>query len=153
MGWLKLILGAPLEVISRAFEARQDRKSEERKIESAIRLKKIEYVNQGRIAEVEWNTRAQGNSGWRDEWITIMLSAPLVLIFGPDAIQAQIADGFAHLQDLPAWYKSAVGLMIGSAFGYQKYTNKVMNAAYSLPAKAKESIAALADAPRREVNK
>ncbi len=149
MGWLKLLFGAPLQVIGSAFEARQDRKSEERKIESAIRLKKIEYVNQGRIAEVEWNTRAQSNSGWRDEWITIMLSAPLVLIFGPDAIQAQIADGFAHLQDLPAWYKSAVGLMIGSAFGYQKYTNKVMNAAYSLPAKAKDtSIEQLAKLPR-----
>ena len=135
MGWLKLLLGAPLEVIGQAYEARQNRKSEERKIESAIRLKKIEYVNQGRIAEVEWNTRAQHNAGWRDEWITVMLSAPLVLIFGPDAIQEQIADGFRHLQELPAWYKSAVGLMIGSAFGYQKYTNTVMTRAYSLPAK------------------
>lgn len=148
MGWLKLLLGAPLEIIGKAYEARQVRKSEERQIESAIRVKKIEYVNAGRIAEVEWNTRAQQNSGWRDEWITIMLSAPLVLIFGPDAIQAQIAEGFMHLQELPAWYKSAVGLMIGSAFGFQKYTNTIMNRAYTLPSKIQSTVEALNEASK-----
>ena len=143
MGWLKLLFGAPLEIVSKAYESRQQRKVEERRIESAIRLKKIDYVNQGRIAEVEWNSKAMANSSWRDEWITIMLSAPLVLIFGPDTIQAQIADGFAELQLLPAWYKSAVGLMIGSAFGFQKYTNTVMNRAYTLPTAIQSSVEAL----------
>jgi hypothetical protein len=127
---------------------RQTLKAEERQIASAIRLKKIDYVNEGRIAEVQWNKASVGNSSWRDEWITIMLSAPLVLIFGPDAIQEQIAEGFKLLELLPAWYKSAVGLMIGSAFGYQKYTNTVMNRAYSLPNKIQSSVEALNEADK-----
>ena len=148
MGWLKLLFGAPLEIVGKAYESHQQRKVEERQIESAIRLKKIDYVNEGRIAEVEWNKASVGNSSWRDEWITIMISAPLVLIFGPDAIQEQIADGFRLLELLPAWYKSAVGLMIGSAFGYQKYTNTVMNRAYSLPNQIDSSVEALNEADK-----
>jgi hypothetical protein len=36
-----------------------------------------------------------------------------------------------------------VGLMIGSAFGYQKYTNTVMNKAYRLPDAIDSSVEAL----------
>lgn len=137
MGFLKLLFGAPLEMIGGIIKGRQQAKVHKLDLKQAIHIQQMQNVENGRIAEVAWNIKAQNNSGWRDEWITIMLSAPLVLIFGPDAIQQQIADGFAELQLLPAWYKSAVGLMIGSAFGFQKYTNKVMNDAYTLPSKSK----------------
>jgi len=102
-------------------------------LKQVIHLAQMQNVENGRIAEVEWNKNSMANSSWRDEYITILLSLPMILLFGPDAIQMQIADGFSELQKLPSWYIAGIGLMIGSAFGYQKYTNLIMNKAYTLP--------------------
>ena len=135
MNWLKLIFGAPLEMVGGIIKGRQAAKVHKRDLAQAIYLKQMQRVENGDIAEVQWNNKAQDTAGWRANWVTLLLSAPLILIFGPDAVQEQIADGFTELAKLPDWYKAGVGLMVGSAFGYQKYTDKVMNAAYSLPAK------------------
>lgn len=138
MNWLKLILGAPFEALAGIIKQKQANKQQTIELEQVVHLARMQNAENGRVAEVEWNKNSMANSSWRDEWITILLSAPLILIFGPDAIQAQIADGFMELQKLPAWYISGVGLMIGSAFGYQKYTNMIMNQAYTLPTEETE---------------
>jgi len=132
--WIKLLFGAPFQAVADVVKQGKQNKLHKFELKHAIHLQQMANVENGRIAEVEWNKASMANSSWRDEWVTIMISTPLVLIFGPDAVQQQIADGFVELQKLPAWYISAVGLMIGSAFGYQKYTDYIMNRAYTLPA-------------------
>jgi len=75
---------------------------------------------------VDWNINAQNNSGWKDEWFTIILSIPMVMCFVPglaDYVQA----GFAALETTPMWYQSAVGIAISSSFGYQLYARHMMN--------------------------
>ena len=148
MGWLKLLFGAPLEIVGKAYESRQQRKAEERQIDAAIRMKKIEYVNQGRIGEVEWNRTHAAQNSWKDEWLTLLLSVPMIMAFGPDSWQTQVADGFKHMQGMPDWYKASVAVMIGAAFGYQKYTNTVMNRAFRLPNQIQSSVEALNEADK-----
>jgi hypothetical protein len=139
MGFLKLLFGAPFEMIGGIIKQGKANKMQKFALKQAIHVQQIQNVENGRIAEVEWNKASMGNSSWRDEWVTMLISMPLVLIFGPDAVQQQIADGFVELGKLPGWYISAVGLMIGSAFGYQKYTDYIMNRAYTLPTNGVES--------------
>lgn len=140
MNWLKALVGAPFEVAGRAYETYTKRRVREQELEDAKHERRIEVIKQGRVNEATWNQKAIENSGWREEYITILLSIPLVLVFGPDVVQEQIKDGFSVLQELPDWYKAGVGLMIGSAFGYQKYTNYVMNKAYALPPKLEDKV-------------
>lgn len=133
MNWIKALVGAPFEIAGKAYESYLSRRIREAELEDAKHARRIEVVKQGKINEATWNQRAIENSGWRDEWVTILLSIPLILVFGPDDVQAQIKDGFAVLQELPDWYKAGVGLMIASAFGYQKFAHNRMTKAYSLP--------------------
>ena len=133
MNFLKLLFGSPFKIIGDIITNKQNNKANKVATELAIQVQRIKNIEAGRISEVEWNLKSMDNGAFRANWITFLISIPLVLVFGPDAVQQQIADGFVELQKLPGWYISAVGLMIGSAFGYQKYTDFIMNRAYTMP--------------------
>jgi hypothetical protein len=139
LSFFKLLLGSPFKIIGDVITNKQNNKANAIATEAAIQVQRISNIEAGRISEVQWNLKSMDNGAFRANWMTILLSIPLVLVFGPDSIQQQIADGFVELQKLPGWYISAVGLMIGSAFGYQKYTDFVMNRAYKMPSLAGDS--------------
>ena len=72
--------------------------------------------------ELEWNhTMAQAsNNSWKDEWLTILVSIPLILAFtGHEDI---VARGFAALESMPDFYKTAVGVVFAASFGVQQMT-------------------------------
>ena len=59
---------------------------------------------------------------WRDEWFTILLSIPLIIVFisiffdKPDWI-LKLKEGFMTLDELPDWYIWALMAAIASSFG------------------------------------
>ena len=58
---------------------------------------------------------------WKDEWLTILFSIPLVLAFVPgceDIVQI----GFAQLQLMPDWYKYALSVIVAASFGVRSAT-------------------------------
>ncbi len=132
MNWLKLIFGAPIELAAKAYEAHLRKKTRTEELDDAKHARRMENVREGRMAEVDWNIKSIENSGWKDEYLTIILSLPLILVFIPH-ITPYIMDGFAALETTPVWYRSGISLMIASAFGYQKYTQNKMMKAYTLP--------------------
>lgn len=128
-----LALLSPLIDVGRDWlQRREQRKVMQRQLDHEIHKKKIDYVREGKIAEVEWNKNAQDHSGWKDEYLTVILSAPLVLVFFPDMVP-YIEEGFRVLETTPVWYRAAVAVMIGAAFGYRKYADWQMTKHYTLP--------------------
>ena len=64
--------------------------------------------------------KASDNS-WKDEWLTILFSIPLVLAFIPgceDIVQI----GFNQLQLMPDWYKYALSVIVAASFGVRSAT-------------------------------
>jgi len=84
-------------------------------LESAIRQKVV-------TGELEWNqAMAEASSeSWKDEWLTILVSIPLILAFTghTDVVQ----DGFAALEAMPSFYQTAVGVVFAASFGVQQLT-------------------------------
>lgn len=107
------------------FKDKQELKAVERQnkieAEKAIGQARLENIKQGKINEAEWNLTSIRNAGWKDELLTLILSIPLVLVFIPAMVPHMLA-GFEALEQTPLWYRSAVGVMIASAFGYRKLT-------------------------------
>ena len=95
-----------------------------RKSERTIAEKKVDAVIQAKATLQEndnsYNVAALKNSGWKDEWLTIILSLPLVGSFIP-GIAPYILEGFTILDQTPAWYKAAIALMISAVFGQVSY--------------------------------
>jgi uncharacterized membrane protein YqiK len=73
--------------------------------------------------ELEWNqTMAEAsNKSWKDEWLTILVSIPLVLAFtGHEDV---VMKGFTALEAMPDFYKTAVGVVFAASFGIQSIKN------------------------------
>lgn len=132
MNPLTLLIKPAFEFASNWINKRVEAKQQERVLQSKIAEKKLDYVTQGRIAEVEWNSNAQKHNGWRGNYLTIVLSLPMILVFFP-RLAPHIEAGFEQMKAMPDWYKAGVAVMIASAFGYRKYADWQMQKHYTLP--------------------
>lgn len=132
MAWWKSLLGPVVNTVGGIIERRQVRKQRADEMEHTIHVQKMEYVKQGRIAEVEWNKASINKAGWRPGYLTIILSAPMILVFFPILVP-YIEEGFRVLDQTPIWYRAAIAVMISSAFGVKKYADWQMSKHYTLP--------------------
>jgi len=69
--------------------------------------------------EIDWDLEAikATQNSWKDEWITLLFSIPLILAFcgdwGNDIVQA----GFAALETMPTWYQYSLGGIVSASIG------------------------------------
>ena len=73
--------------------------------------------------ELDWDLEmAKGSqSSWKDEWLTILFSIPLILAFVP-GMEEIVANGFRQLQEMPEWYQSSLGVIVAASFGVRSAT-------------------------------
>ena len=64
----------------------------------------------------EWEMASLKNSGWKDEWVLIVLSIPMILVFIPWT-QPFIVLGFEALAGTPIWYRIMVATIYFATFG------------------------------------
>ena len=97
------------------------------KLESDIRIAqavteaKISLLANGQKADIAWENLSIQNSGWKDEFWTIVLSIPMIMCFIPGLVD-YVSLGFEALTKTPEWYQWAVSIAIGSAFGVRQFT-------------------------------
>ncbi len=93
-------------------------------VESKVETAKAKTAVAKRVAagEQEWNLEQAKNSNqsWKDEWLTVLVSIPLILAFtGHEDI---VERGFNALEAMPDFYKTAVGVVFAASFGVQQLT-------------------------------
>lgn len=73
--------------------------------------------------EIDWDLEmAKGSANsWKDEWLTILFSIPLILAFIP-GMEEVVANGFAQLQAMPEWYQYSLGVIVAASFGVRSAT-------------------------------
>jgi len=66
----------------------------------------------------DWETAMAraSNQSWKDEWLTILFSIPLVLAFVPSAVP-YVREGFEVLATMPNWYQTGLSIIIAASFG------------------------------------
>ena len=85
---------------------------------------KATIMKSAATSEADWERiMAQGSqSSWKDEWLTILFSIPLVLVFVGDAGREIVANGFAALGTMPEWYQYTLGVIVAASFGIRSAT-------------------------------
>lgn len=105
------------------LEGWQTRKTEKLKsdleIQRAKTEAKIEKIKTGQHADIAWENTSIEKSGWRADYLTIVLTLPAILCFIP-GLASYVSLGFESLKSTPQWYQWAFGIAVGSAFGYRK---------------------------------
>ena len=127
LAWLSAILKPVTELFgqwrSRKHELKlkkHELKVTEIETEGRIMVSKadseIRMMEQHQTHEQTWETLSMANSGWKDEYITLLFTIPAVLIFIPD-LQVYIESGFQRLESTPVWYQMVLLAIVGSALG------------------------------------
>ena len=99
---IKPLLGVAGDVVTGIVETRKA-KSEQKIIKIQA---ETEIVKQQIKGEVDWDVEAiKGTKeSWKDEYLTILFSIPLLLCFLPFTVE-YVERGFAALAMTPDWYK------------------------------------------------
>jgi hypothetical protein len=73
--------------------------------------------------EIDWDLEmARGSqSSWKDEWLVILFSVPLILSFIP-GMEGVVANGFEQLDKMPQWYQYSLGVIVAASFGVRSAT-------------------------------
>lgn len=74
--------------------------------------------------EANWDlTQAEASkSSWKDEWLTILISIPMIMAFVP-GLEDNVREGFANLENCPDWYQYLIGVVFAASFGIKKVTD------------------------------
>ena len=84
-----------------------------------IKLTEAEIKKKQLTGEIDWDLAAiqATQNSWKDEWITLLFSIPLILAFcgdwGNDIVQA----GFLALETMPTWYQYSLGGIVSASIG------------------------------------
>ena len=84
-----------------------------------IKLTEAEIKKKQLTGEIDWDIeaiRATQNS-WKDEWITLLFSIPLILAFCGDWGNQIVQAGFTALEVMPAWYQYSLGGIVSASIG------------------------------------
>ena len=85
-----------------------------------IKLTEAEIKKKQLTGEIDWDLAAikATENSWKDEWITLLFSVPLVLAFMPFAwAEDLVANGFAALEAMPQWYQISLGGIVSASIG------------------------------------
>lgn len=85
---------------------------------------KATIMKSAATSEADWEKiMAQGSqTSWKDEWLTILFSIPLILSFCGEWGRKIVAEGFVALQGMPEWYQYTVGVIVAASFGVRSAT-------------------------------
>jgi len=117
------------QIVSGGFKVLKTQ-SETKQLKALAEQKHYERMVEGKI-EYEIAAQKQMDNSWRDEWFTVILSLPLIIVFGsvflnkPEWI-TKLKEAFETLNQLPEWYIYALLAAIASSFGL-KLTDLAIN--------------------------
>lgn len=95
-------------------------KVEEKKVEATIKRIEDGDAHAAELDEVSLRTR-----GWKDEYLLLLATIPVILCFIPDYVQYATA-GFEALKSLPEWYMYVLLGVYIDTFGFRRMLRAAM---------------------------
>jgi hypothetical protein len=92
-------------------------------IEEMRHKKQLEMVIRGQEMDNSWELEQIKNSGWKDEFVLVLLSIPMVLSFIPSTV-GYVEDGFAALALTPQWYQWLILAVFAAIYGIRIWRRK-----------------------------
>ena len=118
------LIGPIASIAGGWLQEKADVKAAEAKLKLTEAEAKAKIMLSKETSIADWERiMAQGSqNSWKDEWLTILFSIPLVLVFLGDTGRQVVADGFAALETMPDWYQYTLGVIVAASFGVRSAT-------------------------------
>tara|TARA_B100000212_G_scaffold176344_1_gene132722 strand:+ start:370 stop:756 length:387 start_codon:yes stop_codon:yes gene_type:complete len=118
------LIGPIANIAGGWLQGKADVKAAEAKLKLTEAEAKAKIMLSKETSIADWERiMAQGSqNSWKDEWLTILFSIPLILVFLGDTGRQVVADGFAALEMMPDWYQYTLGVIVAASFGVRSAT-------------------------------
>jgi hypothetical protein len=120
---LNLLIGPVTELAGTWLKGKVEKSKAETASKVAQAKAEAVIMEKKATGEIDWDLEmAKGSSNsWKDEWLTILFSIPLILAFIP-GMEEVVKNGFAQLQAMPEWYQYSLGVIVAASFGVRSAT-------------------------------
>ena len=106
------------------LQGKADKTAAEAKLKLAEAETKSKILLSEKTSVADWERiMAQGTqNSWKDEYLVLLFSLPLILCFTGEWGRKAVADGFAALETMPEWYQYTLGVIVASSFAVRSAT-------------------------------
>jgi len=121
---IQALIGPIAELAGGWLKGKADKQAAESKLKLTEAETKSKILLSEKTSVADWERiMAQGSqTSWKDEWLTILFSIPLVLVFLGDTGRDIVANGFSALETMPDWYQYTLGVIVAASFGVRSAT-------------------------------
>jgi len=118
------LLGPITNIIGGLVQGKMDQKAAETRAKVAKAEAQAQIMLSQATSEADWEkVMAEGSrDSWKDEWLTILFSVPLVLAFCGNWGRDIVTDGFTALDAMPDYYRYTLGAIVSASFGIRGAT-------------------------------
>jgi hypothetical protein len=119
-----MIFGSIVSAVGGIVSAYMENKVEQTKAKGALSIAIENRKTRMATGEIDWDqTMAEASKdSWKDEYILLLWSIPLVLSFtGDDGVDV-VMRGFEALEKAPNWYTMSLGIIVAASYGVRSAT-------------------------------
>jgi len=120
---LNVLLGPISELAGTWLKGKVEKTKAESEAKVAKAKAEATIMEKKATGEIDWDLEMAraSSSSWKDEWLVILFSIPLILAFIP-GMEEVVANGFAQLETMPEWYQYSLGVIVAASFGVRSAT-------------------------------
>ena len=119
-----MIFSGIVSAVGGIATAWMENKVEQTKAKGALNVAMEQRKTKMATGEIDWDqTMAEASKdSWKDEWLVLLFSVPLILAFCGDWGRAIVESGFQALETAPEWYRYTLGVIVAASFGFRGAT-------------------------------
>ena len=122
---LQALIGPVSNLAGAWLKGKADKQAADTNLKLVEAEAKATIMKSAATSEADWEKiMAQGTqSSWKDEYLVLLFSIPLILAFLPfEWADDAVANGFAALEKMPDWYSYTLGVIVASSFAVRSAT-------------------------------
>ena len=113
------LIGPIAGLASSWLQGKADKNAAEAQLKLTEAQAKAKILMSEKTSVADWERiMAEGSkTSWKDEWLTLLFSVPLVLSFCGEWGRDAVSQGWAALEAMPDWYQYTLGVIVAASFG------------------------------------
>mgnify|MGYP000639004762 FL=1 len=121
---IQALIGPLTELAGGWLKGKADAQAADAKLKLTEAEAKAKIMLSKETSVADWERiMAQGSqSSWKDEYLVILFSIPLILVFTGEWGRTVVAEGFAALEVMPQWYQYTLGVIVSASFAVRSAT-------------------------------
>ena len=117
------LIGPIANLAGTVLQGRLEKTKANTEVKIATAKAKAKIMEKQATGEIDWDLEAirGARNSWKDEWLVILFSIPLILAFVP-GMELVVLNGFEVLNQMPEWYQYSLGVIVAASFGVRSAT-------------------------------